>query len=417
MRIGRRGQHRRRLGRPFTRLWVGFGLASSGDGFIFGAVPLLAVALNPHPLAVSAVAAADSLPWLLVALPAGAFADRFERGPVIALANIVRALAIMSAAVLIATGRMTVLLLILVVLINAGGRAIYYSSLQAMVPELVSSDALERANGVLTGTEAATEHLAGPVVGTSLFALSKSIPFVADAIALVGSCIPFVRFRSKAAPSTEASSSVWEGARLLFADRRLRVLLVMVALLALFQGMEGGVLVLLATTKWGVREGAYGLFLATVAVGNLVGSALTDSQVRRFGSARTLIGAAVLSGVGYLIMASAHSWVLAAPAFALVGVAVAMITVVAISLRQRLTPPHLMGRVGGAWRGIVWGAAPVGALVAGTVATIGGLRLPLVLAGVLQCVVAVVFARPLLRSTREDTGTAKEAAPNHLDPK
>ena len=417
MRIRRRGQHRRRLGRPFIRLWVGFGLASSGDGFIFGAVPLLAVAVNPHPLAVSAVAAADSLPWLLLALPAGAFADRFERGPVIALANIVRALVIVSAAVLIATGRMTLLLLILVVLINAGGRAIYYSSLQAMVPELVSSDALERANGVLTGTEAATEHLAGPVVGTSLFALSKSIPFVADAIALVGSCIPFVRFRSKAAPSTEASSSVWEGARLLFADRRLRVLLVMVALLALFQGMEGGVLVLLATTKWGVREGAYGLFLATVAVGNLVGSALTDSQVRRFGSARTLIGAAVLSGVGYLIMASAHSWVLAAPAFALVGVAVAMITVVAISLRQRLTPPHLMGRVGGAWRGIVWGAAPVGALVAGTVATIGGLRLPLVLAGVLQCVVAVVFARPLLRSTREDTGTAKEAAPNHLDPK
>ena len=417
MRIPRRGQHRRRLGRPFTRLWVGFALASSGDGFIFGAIPLLAVAVNPHPLAVSAVAAADSLPWLLLALPAGAFADRFERGPVIALANIVRALAIASAAVLIATGRMSLLLLILVVLINAGGRAIYYSSLQAMVPELVSSDALERANGVLTGTEAATEHLAGPVVGTSLFALSQSVPFVADAIALVGSCIPFVRFRSKAAPSTEASSSVWEGARLLFADRRLRILLVMVALLALFQGMEGGVLVLLATTKWGVREAAYGLFLATVAVGNLVGSALSDGQVRRFGSARTLIGAAVVSGVGYLIMASAHSWVLAAPAFALVGVAVAIITVVATSLRQRLTPPHLMGRVGGAWRGIVWGAAPVGALVAGTVATIGGLRLPLVLAGVLQCVVAVVFARPLLRSTREVAEKPKEPTPNRIDPK
>jgi MFS family permease len=175
--------------------------------------------------------------------------------------------------------------------------------------------------------------------------------------------------------------------------------------------------VLLATTKWGVREGAYGLFLATVAVGNLVGSALTEGQVRRFGSARTLVGAAVLSGIGYLIMASAHSWVLAAPAFALVGVAVAMITVVAISLRQRLTPPHLMGRVGGAWRGIVWGAAPVGALIAGSVATIGGLRLPLVLAGVLQCVVAVAFARPLLRSTREPLEHTDDPAPNNLDPK
>ena len=433
MRIRSRGQHRRRFGRPFARLWVGFTLASSGDGFAYGAVPLLAVVVDPHPLAVSAVIAADSLPWLLLALPAGAFADRFERGPVMAFANIVRAAAILAAAALVATDRINLALLIIVVLINAGSRATYYSSLQAMVPELVRSDGLERANGVLTGTEAGTEYLAGPVVGTSLFAVGKSLPFLADAVALIASCIPFVGLPSKAPAPAETSNSIWEGARLLFADRRLRVLVLMVASLSLFQGMEGGVLVLLATTEWGVREGLYGLFLAATAVGNLLGSALADGQVRRFGSARTLIGAAVVSGVGYLLMASAHSWVLAAPAFALVGVAVSVITVVAISLRQRLTPNHLMGRVGSAWRGLVWGAAPVGALVAGSVATLGGLRLPLVLAGVLQCAVALVFARPLLRSTRDghpksDGGgrgrrvapvaaTAEGPAQYHIDPR
>jgi MFS family permease len=401
MRVPGRGRHRRRLGRPFKRLWAGFTLASSGDGFVFSAVPLLAVVVNPHPLAVSSVAAADSLPWLLLALPAGAFADRFERGPVMALANIVRAIVLVCGAVLIASHRMSLFLLILVVLVNAGGRAIYYSSLQAMVPELVNVDALERANGVLNGTESATEHLVGPVVGSYLFALSRPLPFVTDAVALIGSCIPFLRFRSKAVPSTEASNSVWEGVRLLFADRRLRILLVVVSLLALFQGMEGGVLVLLATTQWGVREGAYGLFLATVALGNLVGSALAEGQVRRFGSARVLVGAAVLSGAGYLAMAAASSWTLAAPAFALVGVAVMLINVVAISLRQRLTPPDLMGRVGGAWRGVVWGAAPVGALIAGSLAAVGGLRLPILLAGMLQILVAAVLARPLFRSLRE----------------
>jgi hypothetical protein len=93
MRIRSRGQHRRRFGRSFARLWVGFTFASTGDGLIYGAVPLLAVAVNPHPLAVSSVAAADTLPWLILALPAGAFADRFERGPVIALANVSRAAA------------------------------------------------------------------------------------------------------------------------------------------------------------------------------------------------------------------------------------------------------------------------------------------------------------------------------------
>jgi MFS family permease len=391
---------RRRFGSPFARLWVGFTLASSGDGLAYGALPLLAVVVNPHPLAVSAVAAADSLPWLLMALPAGAFADRFERGPVMALANVTRACVLVVAAILVFSGMLTLTVLIVIVLINAGARAVYYSSVQAVMPGLVEPDAFEHANGVLTSTEAGTENLAGPVVGTTLFAVSRAAPFLVDAVALVLSCFPLIRTRSKAPRPEGSSTSVLEGVRLLFADRRLRLLLAIVASLALLQGMEFGVLVLLATTEWGVREGAYGLFLAAGAFGGILGSLAAARLVKRLGSAWTLLGAAVASGGGYLIMASAGSWTLAGPAFALVGFAVGAGSVVALSLRQRLTPADLMGRVGGAWRGIVWGAAPVGAIAAGSVAAIGGLRLPLVLAGVLQCTVAVVLARPLLRSIR-----------------
>jgi len=404
-----RARHRIRrkpLGRPFARLWSGFALASSGDGLMLGAMPLMAVVINPSPLAVSSVAAADSLPWLLLALPAGAFADRFERGPLMAISNVARALAIAAGAFLILSNHMTLAIFIVVVLINAGGRAMYYSAAQAIVPELVDSAALEHANGVLSGTEAGAEQLAGPVVGTWLFAMSKAIPFFADAVVTVSSCIPLVGFRSKAPQPEGASTSAWEGARLLFADHRLRPLLLMVGSLAGLQGMEGGILVLLATKVWGVREGAYGLFLAAGAAGTLVGSLGANRMVRRFGNGRTLIGAALVSGVGYLVMAAANGWELAGPAFAVVGLAIGAGSVVAISLRQRLTPPDLMGRVGGAWRGLVWGAAPVGALVAGGLAAFAGLRLPLVLAGVLQCAVGILLARPLLRSLREGTNPA-----------
>jgi MFS family permease len=403
MRTHRRllGRHRRpAFGQQFTRLWLGFSLASTGDGLANGAVPLLAVVIDPHPVAVSAVFAADSLPWFLMALPAGAFADRFERGSVTALANVLRAAVVLFAAMLIMSGRMNLTLLILFVLANAGGRAVYYSSVQAMVPDIVDSDGLERANGVLSGTEAGTEHLAGPVAGSALFAATPSAPFLGEAVALLSSCFPFVRFRTKgaAADAQNSSTSMWEGARLLFSDRRLRVLVLMVGSLAGLQGMVSGVLVLLATKEWGIRTGAYGLFLAAGALGTLLGSVVAARLVKRFGNAKVLIGAAGLSGVAYLAMAAAYSWVLAGPAFAFVGVAIGTGNVAAISLRQRLTPPNLMGRVGGAWRGIVWGAAPVGALAAGTLAAYGGLRLPVVLAGVLQCAVALVLAGPMLRA-------------------
>ncbi|MFZ0249593.1 MAG: MFS transporter [Acidimicrobiales bacterium] len=404
MSVRKRAKHRirrKKLGRPFTRLWVGFATASSGDGMTTGAVPLLAVAVDPHPFAVSAVVASDSLPWLLLALPAGAFADRFARGPLMAVTNVIRAAAIAAGAFLILSDRITLALLIIVVLVNAGGRAIYYSSLQAVVPDLVPSDALEYSNGVLVATEEATENLAGPVVGTWLFAMNKAIPFFADAIALAASCLPLVGFRSKAPRSEDSPPSIWEGVRFLWQDRRLRILILMVACLSGLQGMESGVLVLLATTKWGVREGVYGVFLAVGAAGSLLGSLSANRMVRRFASAPTLIGVAIASGLGYLIMAAAQGWQLAGPAYALVCFAVGIGAVVANALRQRVTPPEVMGRVGAASRGIVWGAAPIGALLAGALAALAGLRLPLVLAGILQCVVALALARPLIHSLRE----------------
>ncbi len=391
-----------------ARLWIGFSLASSGDGLLLGAMPLLAVLVDPHPFAVSAVAAADSIPWLLMALPAGAFADRFERGPLMALANVLRAGVMLLAALLIVSGHMRLWILIIIVLVNSAGRAVYYSSYQAMVPSLVEPDALEHANGLLAGTEASTEHLAGPIAGTTLFAVAASVPFYADAVAMLMSSIPLTGFRAKVREQPESQrASMWEGVKLLFGDRRLRVLVMIVSSLAGLQGMETGVLVLLATTLWGVHTGAYGVFLAAGAVGNLVGSVVTERFVGRFGSASTLIGSAIVSGVAYLVMAAAHSWTLAAPAYLVLGIAVGLGSVVAISLRQRLTPPDLMGRVGGAWRGLVWGAAPVGALLAGSLAALGGLRLPIVLAGVLQIAVAVVLARPLFRSIREGAQPAQ----------
>jgi MFS family permease len=400
---------RKKLGRPFARLWVGFTLASSGDGIVSGAVPLLAVVVNPHPLAVSSVVAADSLSWLLLALPAGAFADRFARGPLMALTNLIRATAVTLGAYLILSDRMTLVPLILVVLVNGAARATYDPSLQAVVPDLVASDALESGNGVLISTEATTEYLAGPVVGTWLFAMNKAVPFFTDAVALVLSCFPLVGFRSKAPTSEESSPSVWEGVRILWADRRLRIQIILVASLAGLQGMVAGVLVLLATTEWGIRAGAYGLFLAAGAAGSLFGSLAANRLVRRLDSARTLIITGIVSGVGYLVMAAAQGWELAAPAYALSGFAVGVFAVVSVALRQRLTPPEAMGRVGAASRGVVCGAAAVGALLAGGVAALSALRVPLVLAGVLQCAIALLLARPLLRSLREGISPSVEA--------
>ncbi len=68
-----------------------------------------------------------------------------------------------------------------------------------------------------------------------------------------------------------------------------------------------------------------------------------------------------------------------------------------------------MGRVSAAYRGIVWGAAPLGAIAAGALAAAVSLRLPILVAGALQITVALVLAWPLLASARDRPAPGSDA--------
>jgi len=419
MSVPRHARTRKRhllLGRSFTRLQTGFTLASSGDGFALGAVPLLAVVVDPHPLAVSTVVTADLVPWIVMAGPAGALADRFVKGLVMSVSNATRAAVLLAAAFLVSTHRIDLVLLICAVLLNSACRAVYYSALQATIPQMVPRESLERANGILTGTEAAAEHVAGPVVGAASFAALRALPFFADAAAMVLSSVSVIKLdRSSERCESPNRGSIWGGARLLWGDRRLRLLLFTLSSLCGLQGLVAGILVLVATRDWGVHPGAYGLFLAAGAIGTVPGALMVERLVSRVGSAVTLISSAVVLSGAYLVMATSHTWVMAGAAFMVTGFGIGASSVVATSMRQRLTPQELMGRVGSAWRGVVWGAAPVGALAAGSLAVLGGLRLPIFLAGALQLLVIAVLARPLLHVLPEAGSTEAEAGAEAQD--
>lgn len=389
----------RPLGRRFGYLWQTFVIASLGDGFGYGAVPLLALVVDPRPLAVSGAAAADTLPWLVLALPAGALADRFERGRVMAVANMSRALVIVALALLVASGRIDYALLVVLVFTNGGARAIYYSACQATVPELVEPAAFAHANGVLSGTEAATEHLGGPILGTVTFTAMKAIPFFADAAAVGLSGLVLLGFRTERPANKPAPGSILDGARQLVRDRPLRLLVTLLAALAGLQGLVMGVLVIVATVDWGVSKSLYGVFLAVGAAGNVPGALLADRFSHKIGNIPTLLASVLVSGMAYLVMATAKGWLVAGAAFFVVSFAVYAGSVIANSLRQRLSPRDLMGRIGSAWRGVVWGAFPIGSLLGGTIADLGGLRLPLLIAGLAQCTVAIFLAGPLTRAS------------------
>jgi MFS family permease len=154
----------------------------------------------------------------------------------------------------------------------------------------------------------------------------------------------------------------------------------------------------------GLTPEAIGLTVAIGGIGTIVGAATAQGIARRIGVGVSLMLACVLSTVATLLIAVAPA---AAPIPFLIasglvqGPGVMLINVNALSLRQAVTPDHLLGRVNATGRWIAWGTIPLGALVGGILGTAIGLRETIAISSVGGLIAVSILAVSPLRSLRE----------------
>jgi MFS family permease len=398
------------LGRPFWTLWSASTLSSLGNGLNSVALPLLAATLTRRPLAVAAVLFVARIPWLVVAIPAGAYADRADRPRLMRLMDLVRAGLLAGVAVLVAIGSMTIDLIYAFAFVVGVCDTFFSGSTQAVLPAIVDEASLHRANGLLSVGRTTTEQTVGPAIGGTLFALARTIPFAADAVSFLGSAAFLLGLggaqshavgRTKRPGLAAAAGGLWAEMKAGVAWYRHSTVLCLVtgtvAVLAFSQAMVSGILVLFALERLHLHDIGYGLFMAGVAVGNIIGGIIAARLLRRVGTATVVIAATVLAAVGYIGGGSTTSPYLAAALLGLEAVAVVIGNVATISFRQRSTPPEMQARIANVWRSIVWGVIPFGALAGGILGAHLGLRVPFFVAGGLQLVLAGLIARPLHR--------------------
>lgn len=375
------------------------------------AVPLLATTLTRQPLQIAGVTFAGRVPWLMLALPAGAIADRTDRRRLMMAADIVRAAVLMIVIILVATHRMDMAFLYCLVLALGMCDPFFTAANQATLPDLVGDDLLARANGLLYVGGSAAEQSLGPALGGALFSFAHAVPFVGDAasFAASGLLLSGLPHTNQEVPVT-AKPRLWADIRSGFdwyrQSRPLCALTGVVAVLALSQGMVTGILVLFALERLHLGGTGYGAFIAVSALGNVAGGLIADRMVRRLGTATVLVVGSALAGVSYLVTSAMASPFAAAALLSLEAVAVVLGNVAAISFRQGVTPPHLQGRVTTIWRTVIWGAIPLGALAGGGIAAVAGVRAPLAVAGGIQLLLAPVAARSLRRALAPGPDTA-----------
>ncbi|MEV1116100.1 MFS transporter [Actinosynnema sp. NPDC049800] len=369
------------LGNGFWRLWTSSGLSNLADGTFKVVLPLVAVQTTREPTLIAGLVFALTLPWLVFALPAGALTDRLDRRRTMIRANLARAVLLAALAAAVASGWANIWLLYAIAFAAGTAETLYDTSAQSLLPQLVDRDRLPRANARLFAVELTANEFVGPPVAGLLVAAGAVAAFAAPAaLWLVALAVLWsVRgtFKIHREHRTTLRADIAEGLRFLLRHRVLRALAVMVGLFNVAGTASGAVFVLHAVgpgSAMGLTGQLFGLLLVTPAVGSLVGSLAAERVIARLGRARSLASGFVAGSLLVAAPAVTTDPYVVAAAFAVAGGGIAVLNVVAVSLRQHVTPDRLLGRVNSAYRLVAWGTMPLGAAIGGVLADAFGLR-------------------------------------------
>jgi MFS family permease len=392
--------------RDFRHLWAAETVSQVGTQVTLVALPLLAVTLlDATPFQMGVLTSLETLAFLVIGLPAGAWVDRWRRRRVLVTGDLVRAVAIGSLPVAAALDVLTLGQLYVVALVAGTATVFFDVGYQSHLPSLVDRTQIVDGNSKLEASRAVAQ-VAGPGLTGVLVRLIGAPALIAvDALSFLLSALFIGRIRTPdVVPDRTARrplrTEIAEGLSFVIRHPLLRRMVACTGLANLAGSITGALLVLYAIRELGLSESVVGLVFSAGAVGGLVGAVTAARIARVVGEGRTIPLAALIFAAAGLTVPLAS---LGAPVPLLLGgwflesFAVIVYNVTQVSFRQRLCPPGLLGRMNASVRFIVFGTMPVGGFLGGVLGTWLGVVPALSIAVAVAFLAAVpVLLSPLL---------------------
>ena len=300
---------------------------------------------------------------------------------------------------LVATDSLTIWWLYIVVFVYGMFETVYDGAIRAVVPSIVDRANLPRANSRIEGGELVVQNFVSGPVTSALFAVSVLVPLginglvfaVAGALALA---LPRVASGRQFVAHGETQVAWYrqfsDGLRFIWANRMLRTLWLFTTFIGLATSAATATFVLYLLNRLGIPEAAFGLFMLSGAVGGIIGAVLANRLKDAWGAGLTMAVMTTLCGVAFAFIGLVPSIWAAAVGFAVSSLAITIWNVLIMSLRQSLVPGHLLGRVHGTWRTLLWGTMPLGSLIGGLIARVD-LGLPFIIGGGAAAVASLIF--------------------------
>lgn len=405
------------LGSDFNRIWSAGLITNLADGVLRLAAPLLAITLTRDPVLISLLSALTLLPWLFFAVPIGAIVDRVDRRKALFFGNLARSAIGLVVSYIVYKDAMTIGILLLATFLWGVCEVLVDTTSQAILPEILGSDQLERGNSRLNTAEVIVAQFVGTPLGGFFYAVAIALPFFLSGFgfaiaALIVSIFPFHATLKPAerrpdAPAPNFINEIKSGIKYMYEEKRIFHLVVITTLLGFFFSLSNAIAPLFLIDELGVDPRYLGVLLAIQGLGALAGSVLAPRISRTFGRGRALAFNLLIASIPIFIIGIVPNVWYFLPLGVIIGATISVWNILLMSVYQSLIPRELYGRIHGARRTIVWGLMPIGSLIGGFIAR-GGLRLPYIIGGLISLVVVAFSFKRIIQIGEDSVTISKE---------
>ena len=353
--------------------------AQSAEQLSLAAVPLVAVlALGAGPGEIGTLAALQTLPFLLLAIPLGLLADRMPRRRLMVVAEVLRALSLLALLAMTLTGWLSLAALGVLGFIGAVGTVGFSVAAPALVPALVPAHQFAAANSRIELARSAA-YAAGPALAGALVAWAgASTAFVLAAVLSAAAVALLWRLAEPPrtpGPTRHPMTEIAEGARFVWREPLLKPMLLTGVAWNISWFVLQAAYVPYAVRALHLGPEAVGFTLGCYGVGMVTGALLASRIVGALPFGRAIQLGPTVSVFAIFTMVATLAWptgVLAAASFFLFGAGPIVWTISTTTLRQSITPHAMLGRVGSVFLAFNAGARPLGAALGAAVGSAGG---------------------------------------------
>jgi MFS family permease len=377
----------------FRRLVTGWSFSNFGDSVLFLTLAIWAKDLTGSNAAAGLVFLFLGLPVFLAPL-AGQLADRFPRRRILVITNLVAALVVLSLWFVDGPGQMWLIYLTTFVY----GLLTYTNSAAGagLVRDLLDDDQLATGNGILNTIDQGL-RLLSPLVGAGAYTLFGGFAIaVVTSVMLATAAIVFTTLRVEESPPERVEGeSFWQevsaGARHLAGVPVLARVTLALGVAFAITGLANTTIFAVIDQGLGRGPEFFGVLAAIQGGGSIVGGITAAFLIHRLGEKSVVAIALVALGAGMAVAIVPNVAVVIACVI-VVGISIPWFVVGFATLRQRLTPARLQGRVAASTNMALNGPQTVGTAMGAALIGLFDYRALMVAMGVSVALCAIPIA-------------------------